>query len=121
MYTPGPTLSCPKPVTIEYRKALINMKSGPDNKFRQRDFLQAYEIKFSHHRRSQDVIYHWKVCLHCTQPAILPIALYHQRFVNPPRGTAKWKHIHCVTEVYTHLKKIYEQWEELLFKVICTF
>ena len=107
-YQIAPSLVYSKPVTVKYRKELLRMKTGACDKFCLNEFLKTHDIRFSHHRRTQDAIYHWKTCLHCTRPAILPVVLYHQRPVDSPQGTGKWKHVHCVADVYSLIKETLE-------------
>jgi len=107
-----PTLSAlvySSPLSVEDRKELLNTQVGAVGKFCSNKFLRSNGIKFSHHRRSQDAIYHWKVCLYCTRPAFIPMVLYHQRIVTAPKGTGKWKHVQDVSGVYSQLKSFLEK------------
>ena len=83
---------------------LENIIKGPVAKLYRTDFLRQNNIAFTHHRRCQDIPFHWLCCLMGNRYVIHPEVLYHVRVVEAEPGQGKWEKVRDAIGAHQSIK-----------------
>lgn len=99
-----------------------HINNGPVAKLYRTDFLRSTNIRFTHHRRSQDIPVHWSSCLRGRRYVIYPEVLYHVRTVHSKPGQGKWTHVQDALGAFQHIRSdleelgLYTQYQDVFLK-----